>query len=111
MAMTYKNIMTIVSGILVLTVVSGCLDADRKESSRLRWQRTMDQARLQAAQQSLEEGRLTYAQHVLDGCEQCADPASDLAGQVEQLRARIYAEQNRYAKADNEAETPEEMTY
>lgn len=108
--MVHKNFVIIVAAGLLLGCMCGCSDSSRKVSAQLRWQRTMDRARLQAAAQSLEEGRLTYAERILNECAQCSDPASDFAEQVTQLRARIRTERIRYAKADAQA-NPEEMTY
>jgi hypothetical protein len=108
--MVHKNFIIIVAAGLLLGCVCGCSDGSRKLSAQLRWQRTLDQARLQAAAKSLQEGRLAYAERILNECAQCSDPASDFAEQVTQLRSRIRSERIRYAKADAQA-NPEEMTY
>lgn len=110
-AMAHKSSILIIAAGLLLITLCGCLDSTRKESSQLRWQRRMDRVRLQAAAQSVDEGRLIYAERVLNECGQCSDPTSDVAVQVEQLRVRIQAERNRYAKLDSQPANPDQMTY
>lgn len=107
--MAIRNGITIIATVLLLVVISGC--NSREESAQLRWQRTMDQARLQAAQESFEDGQLTYAQRILRECNRCSDPKYPLAGQVQELMGRIEDEQKRYAIAGNQTEDPEEMAY
>ncbi|MBL7214122.1 MAG: hypothetical protein ISS71_00425 [Phycisphaerae bacterium] len=109
--MAHRNIITLSAAVLVALMVSGCLDSSREQSTQLRWQRTMDQARLQAAQQGLQEGRLVYAQRILKECDQCSDPKSPLAEQMEQILAKIQSEHNHYAKAGQEIAGIEDMTY
>ena len=108
--MAHKKMITLIAAVLVLVTVSGCLESDRKESAQLRWQRTMDQAKLEAAQQSLEQGQLAYAERILDECES-SDPESPLANEVQQIRARVQHESNQYAKAGTEIKSIEEMIY
>jgi len=108
--MAQKITLVIAAGLLLVTVC-GCLESSRKESAQMRWQRTMDQARLAAAQQSIEDGRLAYAERILSECGQNSDPASDVARQVEQLRSRIQTQRQQYAKADDETVNHDQMTY
>ena len=109
-AMAHKKMITIIAAVLVLVTVSGCLESGRKESAQLRWQRTMDQAKLEAAQQSLEQGQLAYAEKILDECEN-SSPESPLASEVQQIRERVQHESNQYAKAGSEIKSIEEMIY
>ena len=109
--MAHRNIIIIFAAALMLTVVSGCLDSSRKESAQLRWQQTMDQARLKAAEQSLDQGQLVYARRILRECDQCSDPKSPLAAQMQQILTEIQTEHARYAKAGREVKSLEEIAY
>lgn len=104
--------MTLITlAVLVLAVVSGCQDSTNKVSAdQLHWQRTINQAKLQAAQQSIEEGRLMYAQRILKECQRDARPDSHYSERVNQMLAQIQVENNRYAKA-GAAINIEEMAY
>jgi len=101
---------TFIAAVLVLVTVSGCLENDQKGSAHLRWQRTMDQARLEAAQQSLEQGRLAYAERILKECKH-TDPESPLAVEAQQIRKRVQHESSQYAKAGEKIKSIEEMIY
>ena len=108
--MTPKNTIIIIALVSVLIFVSGCLESGRKESAQMRWQRTMDHARLEAAQQSLEEGRLVYAERVLEGRQSC-DLKASTENEILELEARIQTESEQFAKADKEIKSIEEMIY
>ena len=108
--MTPKKTITIIALVSVLMFVSGCLDSSRKESAQLRWQRTMDKARVQAAQQSLEEGRLAYAERILEG-RQSSDMKAPLADEILLLETRIHNENEQFAKAGATTKSIEEMIY
>lgn len=108
--MTPKKTITIIALVSVLVFVSGCLDANRKESAQQRWQRTMDKARVQAAQQSLEEGRLAYAERILEG-HQSSDMKAPMTDEVLLLEARIHNENEQFAKAGSAIKSIEEMIY
>lgn len=104
--------MIIILAVLVVISVSGCQDSSRTDSSASRrWQRTMNEAKLQAAQQGLQEGRLMYAQRILKDCQSQVEPDSRYAEQVSQMLAQIQTENNRYAKAGQEVTSIEEMAY
>ena len=109
--MAYRKMMTIITVVLLVTVVSGCGSGSRKHSAQLRWERTMDQARVEAARQSFEEGRLVYAERVLKECRQCSDPKSPLAGEAQQILAKVQLENERYAAAGQLPQSIEDMTY
>lgn len=97
--------------VLVLVSVSGCQDSTKKVSAaQMHWQRTINHAKLEAAKQSIEEGRLMYAQRILQECQRDARPESYYSERVNQMLAQIQVENNRYAKA-GEAINIEEMAY
>ena len=108
--MTPKKTITIIALVSVLMFVSGCLESNRKESAQLRWQRTMDQARVQAAQQSLEEGRLAYAERILER-RQSSGMKAPMTDEVLLLEARIHNEKEKFAKAGAMIKSIEEMIY
>ena len=108
--MTPKNTIMIIALVSVLMFVSGCLESSRKESAQLRWQRTMDQARVQAAQQSLEDGRLAYAERILEG-RQSSDMKASMTNEILLLETRIQNENEQFAKAGTEIKSIEEMIY
>lgn len=108
--MTHKKVITIIAFVSVLMAVSGCTESSRKESAQLKWQRTMNQARLEAAQQSLEEGRLVYAERILKG-RQSSGLKAPLENKALQLEARIQNENEQYAKAGTAIKSIEEMIY
>ena len=109
--MAHRNRVMVFMAVVLLAIASGCSDSSRNESAQIRWQQRMDQARVEAAQKGLDQGRLTYAQRILRECRRCSDPKSPLAGQAEQIRVKIENEQNRYAKAEQPVESPEETAY
>jgi outer membrane protein assembly factor BamD (BamD/ComL family) len=107
-----KTRLIIILAVLGVISVSGCQDSSRTDSSASRrWQRTVNQAKLQAAQQGLQEGRLMYAQRILTECQSQAEPESRYAEQVSQMLAQIQTENNRYAKAGQEITSIEDMAY
>ena len=108
--MTPKRTIMIIALVSVLMFVSGCLESNRKESAQLRWQRTMDQARLEAAQQSLDEGRLAYAGRILEG-RQSSDMKAPMKKEVLLLETRIQNENEQFAKVGKEIKSIEEMIY
>lgn len=108
--MAHKHIILIFAALAIVTVLSGCLDGNRHDAARLKWQRTIDQARIEAAQQELEKGRLQYAERILKECDRCTEEA-DLAEQVGQLREQLRVEHARYAKADGEPAGIEETAF
>jgi predicted Zn-dependent protease len=111
--MTQKNWIIIVA-VLVAVLVSGCQESSTSQKvtgAEMRWQRTINHARLQAARQSLEEGRLMYAQRILEECQREAQPDSRYAERINQMMAQIQTENNRYAKAGETYKNIEEMAY
>ncbi len=109
--MAHKKTVTLIAAALILVPLAGCLDSNRKEASQQRWQKTLDQARVEEARQSLEKGQWEYAQRVLDDCTACSDPDSSLSGQARKILAKIHTAGSRYAKVVGRSQTPEEMVY
>ena len=109
--MAHKHIISILSAVMILVVVSGCQETSRIDRVRPRWQRTIEQARLDAAEQSLEAGETAFAERLLSVCQQSVESESRFAGRIERLRTRLQAERHSYARAGDETADPEETAY
>ena len=97
--MKTKNTMMAILVAFALVTLSGCLDSARKTSAQNRWQRTMDKARIQAAQESLEQGNVAYAQLVL---EDCLESNSSISHDAQLMLAQIRTTQEQFAKNQDE---------
>lgn len=84
---------------LVLAVASGCdVGGSRKQGAAMRWEQTMDQVRLDAARESLAQGRLEYARKVLEPCMKSPQKHQDaerLMVKIEEAH-RVYAQLSSY---------------
>ncbi len=88
-----QNVILIAASILVLLFVSGCSETSRKAAAQRRWDRTLEQARIEAAQAGIEQGRLAYARHILEDCieseSSCAEQAAVMLDQLQQTEQRF----------------------
>jgi len=84
-----KTTLNILLTAALLMLAVGCDSGSRKQSVQLRWEETMDEVRLQAARQSLAEGRYDYAQRVLEPCKN---------KDAEKLMAEIKAARQMFAQ-------------
>jgi len=91
--MAHKNsILIALLALLLLTPLAGCGESNsRTASAQRRWQRVIEQARLEAAQQSIEEGRLLYAVRLL---EDLVESDSVFAEQAKQLLDKLRTTRN-----------------
>jgi hypothetical protein len=84
---------------LSLLAVAGCdVSASRHQTAELRFERTMDRARMDAARRSLAAGRYTYARKVLEPCLNSPrqhDEAEHLMTKIETAN-HLYAQLNAY---------------
>ena len=98
--------------VFAMPVVCGCdAGGTRKESAAVRWEKTMDQVRVEAARESLAQGRYAYARRVLEPCvndahrERCGQRFhrrnERLQRDVEQMMVRIQAADQMYAQLDS----------
>lgn len=63
-----KRLMTLLLIAMVAMLTTAGCNGGRKASAQSRWEETMDEARVEAARQSMAEGRYEYAQRVLEPC-------------------------------------------
>jgi Tfp pilus assembly protein PilF len=89
---TFTHIL-LAAGVLALAAV-GCDNGGRKQSAQLRWEEKMDNVRIEAARQSLAQGRYEYAQRVLEPCMRSEDTSKD----AEKLMTEIKAAHQMYAQ-------------
>lgn len=98
--MRHKGITFFVLAGVVLATVSGCSpDGGRREAASRRWQRTMGQVRLDAAQESMDQGDLVYAEQILKESDQETSLDSQHAEQAQRMLAEIRTVHHRFAKA------------
>ena len=88
------NILMLIAVVVTLTVLTGCTYDSKVSASELRWQHTMEQARLDAARQSLAQGQFEYAKKVLEPCINSPKTGQD----AEKLFMEIQAAQQVYAQ-------------
>ena len=104
--MNLRKIIMVVIAVCVVVSLTGCTETARRDAAQQRWQKTIDQARLEAARQSIEQGKLTYAQKVLEdvSCDSTvADNARQMLAQL-QTTASIQV-------AQASVETPEMQAF
>jgi Tfp pilus assembly protein PilF len=98
------TIILLVAAALVLTVASGCdVGGSRKQGAAVRWEQTMDQVRLDAARESLAQGRYEYARKVLEPCMKSPCKQQDaerLMAKIEEAH-QVYAQLSSYRDSDN----------
>lgn len=87
----YKFILTALA-ILILLSLAGCSEASREEAAHRRWDRTLEQARIEAAQLSIEQGRLAYARALLEELVDSNSAFSDEAAEA-LVQIRLVTEQ------------------
>lgn len=81
---TQKFIIFIAIGAMVLTL-AGCQEGSRRDSAQRKWDRVMEQARIEAAQESIQQGRLAYAKRILQDVIRSDSDFSDQARQLLEL--------------------------
>ena len=64
--MNTKNLMLLLAVAVMVLLLTGCSESTRREAAERCWQKTIDQARIEAAEISIENGELGYAQKVLE---------------------------------------------
>ena len=105
MKTTTTTLFAIVAAVLLM--IAGCdMSASRKQGAQMRFEETMDQARLETARRSLVEGRYAYARKVLEPCLDSPrrhDEAEHLMAQI-QTADQVYAQLNAYRQESDDSE-------
>lgn len=86
--MSHKQFILITVAALVVVSLAGCAESNsRPSAAQRRWDRVMEKARMEAAQQSIEQGRLQYAIRLLEDLVESESAFSEQAKQIlEQLK-------------------------
>jgi len=102
--MNYKHhiLLAFVLGGAVL--LAGCSEYSRTRSAQRRWDRVLEKARIDAALQSIEEGRLQYAIQVL---EDLIESESAFSEQAEAILKDLRVATQRVAAARSTETIPE----
>lgn len=92
------TIMVLIAAAVVLTAVSGCSCNNKQSAAEARWERTMESARLDAARQSLAQGRYEYAKRVLEPCVNSPQKNQDAEKLMVEIQAahQVYAQLSTY---------------
>lgn len=99
--MAQKKIILIAAAALVVLSLAGCGESsNRTSSAERRWDRVMEKARIEAAQQSIEQGRLEYAIRLL---EDLVESDSAFAAQAKQILEQLKAASKEIAQARAES--------
>jgi hypothetical protein len=103
---TMRNITTIllVTAAFAALAVSGCdVGGSRKHGAATRWEQTMEQVRLDAARESLAQGRYEYARKVLEPCMNSPRKHQDAEQLMVKIEAahQVYAQLSSYRDDDN----------
>lgn len=110
--MRYKKMTKVVLAAVIGMVLSGCaMEARRSDASQRRWQRTMDQARLEAARTSIDQGNLAYAERVLRTCARDAAASSRDINRANRMLAEVQTAHRHFAKARQDNQDPQDQVY
>lgn len=64
--MTSKNCILLIAVAAMVLALTGCTETARKDAAERRWQKTLDEARIDAAEISIENGDVGYARKILE---------------------------------------------
>lgn len=90
---------------LILTTACGCdVGTARKQGAAARWEETIEQVRLEAARESLAQGRYDYARKALEPCLKSERNHQDAERLMAQIQAadQVYAQMADYRDEDNQ---------
>lgn len=90
--MKLKHYILIATAALVVLSVTGCSESHHQAAAERRWDRVMAQARIDAANESIEQGRLAYARALLQEISESDSAFSDEAAEALD-RLRLVTEQ------------------
>jgi len=77
--MKYKNYILLAVLLCVVLLQVGCSESARTQSAQRRFDRVMEQARIDAALEGIEQGRLQYAIRILEDLIESGSAFSDQA--------------------------------
>jgi len=99
--MSQNKIILIAVTALVVLSLTGCGESSsRASSAQRRWDRVMEKARIEAAQQGIEQGRLEYAVRLL---EDLIESDSAFAAQAKEILEQLKAAKQEIAQARTES--------
>ncbi len=110
MKYTRKHIW-VLSALVVMTLAGCNVDGNRKAAAHRHFQRTMDEVRLQAAQESIDNGQLEYAERILQKCIQTSPEGSQTTDQAQQMLAEVHTAHQQFARARQNDQQLEEQVY
>lgn len=91
-----KNILIAVTALAILSLAGCGESSSRATSAQRRWDRVMEKARIEGAQQSIEQGRLEYGVRLL---EDLIESDSAFAEQAKQILTELKAAKQEIAQA------------
>ena len=95
--MRYKRHILVIAAAFVVLALTGCSESNNRTSSaERRWGRAMEKARIEAAQQSIEQGRLQYAIRLL---EDLVESDSAFSAQAKQILDQLRTARQEIAQA------------
>lgn len=94
--MAHKQFILIALVIGMLLILTGCGMTNGKTGAQRRWDRVIEQARFDAAQESIEQGRLDYAILLL---EDLVETNSAFAEQAREMLAELRKVRQEFAQA------------
>lgn len=80
--MKYRNIILSVVVLGLVVVLSGCGECCRQASSNRKFERVLEQASIEAVNESIQQGQLRYAIRVLEELIESESAFSEQAGQI-----------------------------
>ena len=80
--MKYKHYILLAVVLCVVLLQVGCSETARTQSAHRRFDRVMEQARIDAALESIEQGRLQYAIRILEDLIESESAFSDQAEEI-----------------------------
>lgn len=105
--MAHKQFILITMVVLVMLSLAGCGESNRSIGANRRWQRVLEQARLDAAMQSIEQGRLEYAIRLLEDLIESESAFTERAKQI-LVELRAVTQEFAQVRAMYKTETKEQ---
>ena len=94
--MNSKNTILIALLTVVVFAMAGCSESHQTAGAERRWQRVLEEAQMEAAQESIEQGRLHYAIYLL---EELVESDSAFADEAREMLIHLRAVAQEFAQA------------